>query len=141
MGDHTLGWAVAGGLVFVVGVLTKLILSQGIFCFTPCGPHACIISTNQDNNATNTQSALSIIQDNNHRSSPHIVRQATVTEIHGAMHQMTQFLNKYRPSRSSNVALDVLNPNFDLNPDPNPDSSADPNLEVDVEASTPTNEP
>ena len=125
MGDdnNTLGWAVAGGLVFVVGVLTKLILSQGIFCFTPCGPHACIISTNQDNNATNTQNALSIIQDNNRRSSPpRVVRQATVTEIHGAMHQMAQFLNRYRPSN------------------PNPDSGPDPNLEVDLEASTPTDE-
>tara|TARA_B100000963_G_C22528176_1_gene626312 strand:+ start:360 stop:776 length:417 start_codon:yes stop_codon:yes gene_type:complete len=138
MGDdnNTLGWAVAGGLVFVVGVLTKLILSQGIFCFTPCGPHACIISTNQDNNATNTQSALSIIQDSNRRSSPRVVRQATVTEIHGAMYQMTQFLNRYRPSRSSNGASDVPNPNTDSNPDSNPD----PNLEVDLEASTHTDE-
>ncbi len=132
MGDHTLGWAVAGGLVFVVGVLTKLILSQGIFCFTPCGPHACIISTNQDNNATNTQSALSIIQDHNHRSPPpRIVRQATVTEIHGAMHQMTQFLNKYRPSRSPNVASDIPNPK------PDSDLNLDPDLKVDLEASTP----
>lgn len=137
MGDdnNTLGWAVAGGLVFVVGVLTKLILSQGIFCFTPCGPHACIISTNQDNNATNTQSALSIIQDNNHRDrNSRVVRQATVTEIHGAMHQMTQFLNRYRPSRSSNDALDVPNPN------PDSDSNLDPDLEVDLEASTPPDE-
>ena len=95
--DNTLGWAVAGGLVFVVGVLTKLILSQGIFCFTPCGPHACIISTNQNNNEVNTQSALQIIESNNdHRQ--RVVRQATVTDIHGAMHNMTSILNKYRRS-------------------------------------------
>jgi hypothetical protein len=46
------GWASLGFMLIISLVLVKTLRENGIFCLTPCGPHACIIDTNSGNAAT-----------------------------------------------------------------------------------------
>ena len=46
------GWTSLGVVLFVAILLARTLRENGIFCLTPCGPHACIIDTNQGNSAS-----------------------------------------------------------------------------------------
>ena len=46
------GWTSLGAVLLVALILARTIRENGIFCLTPCGPHACIIDTNQGNSAS-----------------------------------------------------------------------------------------
>lgn len=46
------GWTSLGVVLLVGLIIARTIRENGIFCLTPCGPHACIIDTNQGNSAS-----------------------------------------------------------------------------------------
>ena len=66
MSTISVGNEISGYGALVIALLCALVLAKtlhnnGIFCLTPCGPHACIVDTNRGNAAT--MRALAILRE------------------------------------------------------------------------------